>query len=45
MITLIVNGKAQRVDVSPDLPLLWVIREDLLLTGTKYGCGMALCGA
>jgi isoquinoline 1-oxidoreductase subunit alpha len=45
MITLVVNGKQQRVDVSPDLPLLWVIREDLRLTGTKYGCGMALCGA
>jgi aerobic-type carbon monoxide dehydrogenase small subunit (CoxS/CutS family) len=45
MITLVVNGKSQRVDVSPDLPLLWVIREDLRLTGTKYGCGMALCGA
>jgi aerobic-type carbon monoxide dehydrogenase small subunit (CoxS/CutS family) len=45
MITLVVNGKSQRVDVSPDLPLLWVIREDLRLTGIKYGCGMALCGA
>jgi isoquinoline 1-oxidoreductase subunit alpha len=45
MITLVVNGKPQRVDVSPDQPLLWVIREDLRLTGTKYGCGMALCGA
>ncbi len=45
MITLSVNGKSQRVDVSPDLPLLWVIREDLRLTGTKYGCGAALCGA
>jgi isoquinoline 1-oxidoreductase subunit alpha len=45
MITLVVNGKQQRVDVSPDSPLLWVIREDLRLTGTKYGCGMALCGA
>ena len=45
MITLVVNGKSQRVDVNPDLPLLWVIREDLRLTGTKYGCGMALCGA
>jgi isoquinoline 1-oxidoreductase alpha subunit len=45
MITLAVNGKQQRVDVSPDVPLLWVIREDLRLTGTKYGCGMALCGA
>ena len=45
MITLVVNGKQQRVDVSPDVPLLWVLREDLSLTGTKYGCGVALCGA
>ena len=45
MITLVVNGKPQRVNSAPDLPLLWVIREDLGLTGTKYGCGMALCGA
>jgi isoquinoline 1-oxidoreductase alpha subunit len=45
MITLVVNGTQQRVDAAPDLPLLWVIREDLRLTGTKYGCGMALCGA
>jgi len=45
MITLVVNGKQHRVDAAPDLPLLWAIREDLRLTGTKYGCGMALCGA
>ena len=45
MITLVVNGKQQRLDVSPNVPLLWVIREDLRLTGTKYSCGMALCGA
>ena len=45
MITLVVNGKPQRVDSAPDLPLLWVIREDLGLTGTKYGCGAAQCGA
>src|SRR3989442_9730456 len=45
MITLVVNGKQERVDAAPDLPLLWAIREDLRLTGTKYGCGMALCGA
>src|SRR6202035_2404614 len=45
MITLVVNGKPQRVDVGPDQPLLLDIREDLGLTGTKYGCGMALCGA
>jgi len=45
MIALIVNGKRQQVDVAPDTPLLWVIREQLGLTGTKYGCGMAICGA
>jgi aerobic-type carbon monoxide dehydrogenase small subunit (CoxS/CutS family) len=45
MISLIVNGKRYQVDVSPDTPLLWVIREKLNLTGTKYGCGIAMCGA
>jgi isoquinoline 1-oxidoreductase subunit alpha len=45
MINLVVNGKQETVDVSPDKPLLWVLRENLSLTGTKYGCGMALCGA
>ena len=45
MISLEVNGKKYEVDVRPDTPLLWVIREGLGLTGTKYGCGMALCGA
>jgi len=45
MISLIVNGKRYQVDASPDTPLLWVIRENLGLTGTKYGCGMSLCGA
>src|SRR2546423_8754209 len=45
MITLKVNRKAQSVDVNPDTPLLWVLRENLGLTGTKFGCGMALCGA
>ena len=45
MIPVTVNGKAQQLDVSPDMPLLWAIRETLELTGTKYGCGMALCGA
>jgi isoquinoline 1-oxidoreductase subunit alpha len=45
MIFLTVNGTSQRVDVSPDTPLLWVLRDNLGLTGTKYGCGMALCGA
>jgi isoquinoline 1-oxidoreductase subunit alpha len=45
MIDVSVNGKTQRLDVEPDTPLLWVIRETLGLTGTKFGCGMALCGA
>ena len=45
MISLTVNGTSQHVDVSPDTPLLWVLRDHLELTGTKYGCGMALCGA
>jgi aerobic-type carbon monoxide dehydrogenase small subunit (CoxS/CutS family) len=45
MIQLTVNGKRHSLDVHPDTPLLWVLREDLGLTGTKYGCGMALCGA
>lgn len=44
MLELKVNGKHHLVDVSPDTPLLWVIRETLGLTGTKFGCGMALCG-
>jgi len=45
MIPLVVNGKEQNVDVSPDIPLLWVLRDVVGLIGTKYGCGMALCGA
>jgi isoquinoline 1-oxidoreductase alpha subunit len=45
MIALTINGASQNVDVSPDTPLLWVLRDHLNLTGTKYGCGMALCGA
>jgi aerobic-type carbon monoxide dehydrogenase small subunit (CoxS/CutS family) len=45
MISLVVNGSARTVNVAGDKPLLWVLREDLGLTGTKYGCGMALCGA
>jgi len=45
MISFTVNGKEHTVDVEPDTPLLWVIRDSLGLTGTKYGCGMALCGA
>ncbi|HJY87647.1 MAG TPA: 2Fe-2S iron-sulfur cluster-binding protein, partial [Candidatus Acidoferrales bacterium] len=40
-----VNGKSETVDVSPDTPLLWILRDTLGLTGTKFGCGMALCGA
>ena len=44
-ITFTLNGKPQTVDVSPDTPLLWVLRDVLNLTGTKFGCGMALCGA
>jgi isoquinoline 1-oxidoreductase subunit alpha len=42
---LTVNGSLQRVDADADTPLLWVLRDHLALTGTKYGCGMALCGA
>jgi len=44
-ITLNVNGKEHTVEVHPDTPLLWVLRDALGLTGTKFGCGMALCGA
>lgn len=43
--TLDVNGERKTVDVEPDTPLLWVIRDALGLTGTKYGCGKALCGS
>ena len=45
MITLTVNGTSRQLDVPADMPLLWALRESLELTGTKYGCGMALCGA
>ena len=45
MIALNVNGQPQQVDVEPDTPLLWVLRDSLELTGTKYGCGVAQCGA
>ena len=45
MTKLSVNGKALEVDVDPQTPLLWVLRDTLELTGTKFGCGMALCGA
>ena len=45
MIQLTVNGQAVTLDGDPNEPLLWALREDLQLTGTKFGCGMALCGA
>jgi isoquinoline 1-oxidoreductase subunit alpha len=45
MVSLVVNGKPEQLDVEPDMPLLWAIREKLLLTGTKYACGIAQCGA
>jgi isoquinoline 1-oxidoreductase subunit alpha len=45
MISLTVNGKRHDVDVSPDMPLLWVIRDTIGLTGTKFGCGLSQCGA
>jgi isoquinoline 1-oxidoreductase alpha subunit len=45
MITFSVNGAIAHLDVDPDTPLLWVIRENIGLTGTKFGCGMAMCGA
>lgn len=45
MITLIVNGKSHAFDGDPTMPLLWYLRDEIDLTGTKFGCGMALCGA
>ena len=45
MVTLKVNGKSHKVDVPSDMPVLWVLRDVLGMTGTKFGCGMALCGA
>jgi isoquinoline 1-oxidoreductase alpha subunit len=45
MLTLNINKKSYNVDVDPDMPLLWVLRDKLGLVGTKYGCGMAQCGA
>ena len=45
MIQLTVNGRSQQADVEPEMPLLWVLREALGMTGTKYGCGIAQCGA
>lgn len=44
-ISFILNGKSQTVDVAPKMPLLWVLRDTLNLTGTKFGCGIAFCGA
>ncbi len=45
MLALKVNGKVHRVDADPQIPLLWVLREDMQLTGTKFGCGIGACGA
>jgi len=45
MVTLKVNGKTHTLDVEPDMPLLWAIRDEIGLTGTKFGCGIAQCGA
>jgi isoquinoline 1-oxidoreductase alpha subunit len=45
MVKLTINGQSHEVDVEPDTPLLWVIRDTIGLTGTKYGCGIAQCGA
>jgi isoquinoline 1-oxidoreductase subunit alpha len=45
MIPLVINGKRQNVDLPGETPLLWTLRDELGLTGTKFGCGMALCGA
>jgi xanthine dehydrogenase iron-sulfur cluster and FAD-binding subunit A len=45
MVALTINGQSHNVDVDPTTPLLWVIREQVGLTGTKYGCGIAQCGA
>jgi len=45
VITFTLNGRQTEVDVPPEMPLLWVLRDVLQLTGTKFGCGMALCGA
>lgn len=45
MISLTINGKAHQLDIDPETPLLWVLRDELHMTGTKLGCGMSLCGA
>ena len=44
-ITFSLNGKSQQIEIEPDTPLLWVLRDNLALNGTKFGCGMGLCGA
>src|SRR6266478_6254236 len=45
MITLMVNGQSKDLDINPEMPLLWALRDKLNLTGTKFGCGHAMCGA
>jgi isoquinoline 1-oxidoreductase alpha subunit len=45
MVSLTINGQSHNIDVEPDTPLLWAIRENVGLTGTKYGCGVAQCGS
>jgi isoquinoline 1-oxidoreductase subunit alpha len=45
MITLTINGQSRQIEADPDSPLLWALRDDLHLTGTKFGCGIAMCGA
>jgi isoquinoline 1-oxidoreductase alpha subunit len=45
MLTLDINGQLQQVDATPDTPLLWVLRDHLGMTGTKFGCGVSMCGA
>jgi isoquinoline 1-oxidoreductase subunit alpha len=45
MIQITVNGKVQKLDVEPEMPLLWALRDELKMHGTKYGCGIAQCGA
>lgn len=44
-VTLSINGQSRTIDVAPDVPLLWVLRDEVGLTGTKFGCGRGLCGA
>lgn len=45
MVTLTINGEPREIDANPDMPLLWVLRDELKMTGTKFGCGVASCGA